>query len=123
MLSGEWQITLADGWGLRSHGEDACEDGVVGRFLTGGPKRLSAAQAEQANVRVDLRPSTLTASTASWSASARSGVLLAATINGGYFDGYQAFRLKDVDRVRRGLELRGPVRPNPPGVAAVITAC
>jgi hypothetical protein len=33
--------------------------------------------------------------------------LLAATLNGGYFDGYRAFRLKDVDRVRRGKSFGG----------------
>lgn len=70
-------------------------------------KRLSAALAEQAMVRIDLHPKHSDRLDGFVVGIGQRWCLLAATMEGGYFDGYRAFRLKDVDRVRRDASFEG----------------
>ena len=48
--------------------------------------------------------------------------LLALTMDGGYFDGYMAFRLKDIDHVRSDPGFEGRFARTPTAVAAHTTA-
>lgn len=70
-------------------------------------KRLSAALAEQVMVRIDLRPKHADRLDGFVVGIGDKWALIAATMDGGYFDGYQAFRLKDVERVRRDTSFEG----------------
>lgn len=70
-------------------------------------RRLAAALAEQAMVRIDLRPKHSDRLDGFVVGIGEQWCLLAATMDGGYFDGYRAFRLKDVDRVRRDTSFEG----------------
>lgn len=73
----------------------------------GTRKRLAAALAEQAMVRIDLHPRHSERVDGFVVGIGKKWGLVAATMDGGYFDGYQAFRLKDVDRVRRDTSFEG----------------
>jgi len=70
-------------------------------------KRLSAALTEWAKVRIDLRPKHSDRLDGFVVGIGEQWCLLAATMDGGYFDGYRAFRLQDVERVRRDTSFEG----------------
>lgn len=64
-------------------------------------KRLEAALVERTLVRIELHPKHSDRVDGFVVGIGKRWVLVSATMDGGYFDGYQAFRLKDVERVRR----------------------
>jgi hypothetical protein len=64
-------------------------------------KRLTAAMSTQTKITVDLKPKHANRQEGFVVGIGEKWCLLAATIDGGYFDGYQAFRVKDVARIRR----------------------
>ncbi len=67
----------------------------------GARKRLGAALSQQTKIRIGLRPKHADRLDGFVVGIGKEWVLLAATMDGGYFDGYQAVRLKDVERIRR----------------------
>ncbi|PKQ31835.1 MAG: hypothetical protein CVT62_05435 [Actinobacteria bacterium HGW-Actinobacteria-2] len=64
-------------------------------------KRLTAAMSTQTKITVDLKPKHANRQEGFVVGIGEKWCLLAATMDGGYFDGYQAFRVKDVARIRR----------------------
>lgn len=70
-------------------------------------KRLSGALVEQVLVRIDLHPKHSDRLDGFVVGIGKKWILIAATMDGGYFDGYRAFRLNDVERVRRDTSFEG----------------
>ena len=64
-------------------------------------ERLSAALSEQTKIRIDLKPKHADRLEGFVVGIGKKWGLLAATMEGGYFDGHQAFLLKGVERIRR----------------------
>lgn len=73
----------------------------------GNRRRLGDALVNQVMVRIDLAPKHADRLDGFVVRIGEKWALLAATMDGGYFDGHVAFRLKDVDRVRPDTSFEG----------------
>lgn len=70
-------------------------------------KRLATALAERTMVKIELNPKHSDRVDGFVVGIGEKWCLVAATMDGGYFDGYMAFRLEDVERVRRDKSFEG----------------